>query len=79
MNDNRDLSTIAWLAKQGQVVRFETLLLASMGENFIGKYPGGRISGFKEKYGRALRKLKRAGIDVGKGVLVGERGDLSAR
>jgi hypothetical protein len=54
-------------------MKFETLLLASMGEDVINKYPGERISGFKEMYGRALRRLKRAGIDVGKGVLVGER------
>ena len=63
---HRDLSSIAWRAKQGQVMRFETLLLAALGKNFILRHPRKNESGFKEKYSQALSRLKQAGIEVGK-------------
>lgn len=66
INKNTDLSKIAWRAKQGQIIKFETLLLASMGQSFIDNYPIEKVTGSKERYGQALRRLRQAGIKVGK-------------
>jgi len=66
INLDKDLSTIAWRAKQGQIMKFETLLLASMGRSFISKHPRATVNDFGERYGKAVRRLRQAGIDVGK-------------
>jgi len=66
INKRKDLSRIAWRAKQGQIMRFETLLLVAMGESFIRRHPRKNEIDFNKRYSQALSKLRQAGIDIGK-------------
>lgn len=65
MYRDRDLSSIAWRAKQGQIKRFETLLLAAMGEEFIARHPKQDEPMFIQSHQKALSRLVDAGIQVG--------------
>lgn len=63
--DDDELSRIAWGTRQGQLSRFEYLLLAGMGENYLKfhlwKTLGWFITGSKQ----ILAKFEQAGIAVG--------------
>lgn len=64
----QDLSRVAWRAKQGQLMRFETLLLAAMGEAFIRLHPRHNEPVAVQSYRKALKRLEEAGIPIGIGL-----------
>ena len=60
-NDD-SISRIISGGRQGQITRFDYLLLASMGEVYIIKHPWNQESWFTESERRTLKKLRDAGI-----------------
>ena len=63
--DDDALSRVATGSRQGQISRFELLLLAGMGDFFIGYYSTKQGWGFYvEILGRYLQKFKEAGVRV---------------
>lgn len=63
-NDD-ELSRIAWGTRQGQLNRFEYLLLAGMGENYLRFHPLKNSDWFVKDFKRILSKFNIAGIAVG--------------
>ncbi|MBY6436235.1 RelA/SpoT domain-containing protein [Rhodococcus kroppenstedtii] len=64
-NDD-EVSRALWGTRQGQITRFEDVLLASMGENYIARHSfSDTLSGFAESKQRQLRKLSEKHIQVG--------------
>ncbi len=63
-NDNR-LSQIAYGSRQGQVSRFEFMLLAGMGNNFIAKHHWQKEAWFVTTQNMLLEKFKKAGVTIG--------------
>ncbi|MDP3183168.1 MAG: hypothetical protein Q8M54_10185 [Desulfobaccales bacterium] len=63
--DDDKLSIIISFTRRGQLLRFEYLLLAGMGENFIKLHPWGRYQWFIDLRRVQLDKLINAGIKVG--------------
>jgi len=63
-NDDR-LSRILWGPRQGQLTRFEFLLLAGMGENFIKYHIWKNQDWFVNRSRRDLEKFRQAGISIG--------------
>jgi putative GTP pyrophosphokinase len=59
------LSRIVTGGRQGQTVRFEFMLLAGMGENFIKRHSYGASDWFQERQRKALEALGKEGISVG--------------
>lgn len=56
---------IIWGNRQGQLTRFDTVLLASMGEVYIKRHPWSEFDFWKEKFPEWLEKLKQSGVKVG--------------
>ena len=63
--DDDKFSRIALGGRGGQVSRFEVLLAASMGENFLKNHPWGGESWWRDIVQRWWEKLRKAGITVG--------------
>lgn len=63
--DDDRLSKILWGTRQGQLTRFEYLLLAGMGENFIKYHIWKNQDWFVSSRKRDLEKFRQAGIDIG--------------
>lgn len=63
--DDDGISRIVYGARQGQLTRFETLLLAGMGENFIRAHPYAPYEWFVKYRHTAIEKLKQAGVPIG--------------
>jgi len=63
--DGDRLSRIAWGTRQGQITRFEYLLLAGMGQNYIELNPWKAFEWFLKPNRERLEKFKQAGIEVG--------------
>ena len=63
--DDDKLSHIALGGRRGQVSRFEVLLAASMGENFLKAHPWSDYDWFREIVQRWWKSLEKAGITVG--------------
>jgi putative GTP pyrophosphokinase len=63
--DDVELSRIAEGARLGQVGRFEYMLLAALGENFIQRHPWGSEPWFKKSRRQILEKFKNKGVSVG--------------
>jgi len=63
--DDDKLSRIALGGRGGQVSRFEVLLAASMGENFLKNHPWGESSWYQGILQHWWEKLRKAGITVG--------------
>lgn len=59
------LSQIAAGSRQGQTTRFEYMLLAGMGEQYIKRHPWNHLSWFTSIQTRRLDKFRSAGISVG--------------
>lgn len=62
--DNDSLSLIAYGTRQGQISRFEDMLLAGMGNNFITKHPW-QLKWFVDQENVLLEKFKNADIKIG--------------
>ncbi len=62
-SDNK-LSQIAWGSRLGQLSRFEYMLLAGMGNNFIAKHIW-QMEWFISQQNRLLEKFKNAGVTIG--------------
>ena len=63
-NDDR-LSRILWGTRQGQLTRFEYLLLAGMGENFIKFHLWKKQDWFVNRQRQYLANFRQAGIPIG--------------
>ncbi|MGA8856784.1 MAG: hypothetical protein WB643_06400 [Candidatus Bathyarchaeia archaeon] len=63
--DGDNVSRLAWGSRQGQVFRFETLLLAGMGEQWIKRHTYGDEEWFRHMWLRKLDQLRGGGIKVG--------------
>jgi putative GTP pyrophosphokinase len=63
-NDDR-LSTIAHGARQGQITRFELMLLAALGDRFVERHPWNDSEWFLDRSKRHLSAFTNAGIKVG--------------
>lgn len=63
--DDDKLSRIAEGARQGQLSRFESVLLAAMGEIFIQRHPWAPEEWFQRSRKKFIEKFKRANIPVG--------------
>jgi putative GTP pyrophosphokinase len=64
LDDDR-LSRLALGGRQGQVSRFEILLVASMGENYFPSHPWNQDSWFKIRVDQWLERLRKSGVPVG--------------
>jgi ppGpp synthetase/RelA/SpoT-type nucleotidyltranferase len=63
--DDREVSRHVWGSQQGQLTRFEGLLLAAMGEHFIEHHPYRRLDWFAAVRREWLRRLHDASVPVG--------------
>ena len=63
--DDDRLSRILWGTRQGQLTRFEYLLLAGMGENFIEFHLWKNQDWFVNSWRQYLTKFRQAGISIG--------------
>jgi len=63
--DDDKLSRVAWGTRQGQITRFEYLLLAGMGENYLRLHLSKNSDWFVKYYKNLLSKFNIAGIAVG--------------
>jgi putative GTP pyrophosphokinase len=63
--DDDKLSRIMWGTRAGQLTRFEFLLLAGMGENFIKFHSWKNLNWFTDECQRRLTTLRQAGVSVG--------------
>jgi putative GTP pyrophosphokinase len=62
--DDDEISRIAYETRQGQLTRFETLLLAGMGEFFISKDPFSEIPNLAQYQRERLQRLKDGGVEI---------------
>jgi len=60
--DHDDLSRRLWGARQGQHTRFEDMLLAALGQEFIDKDKFSKYQWFREGRGAVLQRMKKLGI-----------------
>ncbi|MDF2922950.1 MAG: ywaC [Paenibacillaceae bacterium] len=63
--DEDNISRIIWGQRQGQISRFEDVLLAGMGENFKLLHPYTNKPDWHRFWDRRLNELKKADIQVG--------------
>jgi ppGpp synthetase/RelA/SpoT-type nucleotidyltranferase len=63
--DDGKLSELAWGSRQGQTTRFETMLLAALGERFIENHQWRDLPWFAPQQRKRLEKFTEAGIPVG--------------
>jgi len=63
--DDDKLSRIAEGARQGQLSRFEYMLLAAMGERFIQRHPWHGETWFQNRLSKALEKFQESNVRVG--------------
>lgn len=63
--DDDKLSRISDGTRQGQLSRFELMLLAAMGEKFIQAHPWGGEDWFASRRSKILEKFREKGISVG--------------
>jgi hypothetical protein len=63
--DDAELSRIVWGTRQGQITRFEYLLLAGMGNNYLRFHPWKTQEWFIESVKNQLDKFEKANITVG--------------
>lgn len=63
--DDTQLSKIAYGARQGQITRFELMLLAGMGQNYAKRHPWRNLAWFTERQDIYLLVFGEQGIDIG--------------
>jgi putative GTP pyrophosphokinase len=59
-----ELNSLAWASRQGQLTRFELMLLAALGERFIERHPYGGSEWFPSQQRRFLERFKDNGIQT---------------
>jgi ppGpp synthetase/RelA/SpoT-type nucleotidyltranferase len=62
--DDDRISRLLWGSRQGQVSRFEDVLLAALGDRFVARRSP-RSPGWESYLRRRLHRLERAGVEVG--------------
>lgn len=62
--DDDELSRIAYETRQGQLTRFETQLLAGMGDFFISKHPFSGLPVLVQDQRQRLQRLKKGGVEI---------------
>jgi putative GTP pyrophosphokinase len=62
-NDDQ-LSSVAMGSRQGQLTRFELMLVAALGERYIERHPWGTTEWFPPRYRRYLERFKDNGIET---------------
>jgi putative GTP pyrophosphokinase len=62
-NDDQ-LSRFAYGARQGQVTRFELMLLAGMGKLYIERHPWAKDKWFTDRHAHILEQFKKRGVDL---------------
>ena len=62
--DDDKVSRVAWGARQGQITRFETLLLAGMGEEYVRRHPWRSFDWFVDGEMGRLGKMRDAGVEI---------------
>jgi putative GTP pyrophosphokinase len=62
-NDDH-LSNVLFGTRQGQTTRFETMLLAALGERFIQRHPWHQSAWFVDRWKRELKKLQESEIEI---------------
>jgi putative GTP pyrophosphokinase len=62
--DDRELSRIAAGGKQGQTTRFEFMLLAALGQQYLLRHPWSAQPWFQQVYARRSEDFKRYGIKL---------------
>lgn len=63
--DDDRISRVVHGGRQGQLTRFEGMLIAGMGENYIRNHPWAQHEWFSDRRYEALKKLRDAGIHIG--------------
>lgn len=63
--DDDKISRILWYSRLGQISRFEGILIAGMGENYISNHPWNGDEWFVNSTKKRLEKLKNANITIG--------------
>jgi ppGpp synthetase/RelA/SpoT-type nucleotidyltranferase len=63
--DDDRVSRAMWGSRQGQLSRFEDILLAGMGEYFISRHPWAREDSWANDFRQRLDRLRKAGIPIG--------------
>lgn len=62
--DDNELSGIVWGGRQGQLTRFETVLLAALGEDYIERHKWRHEEWFRNQENSRLKKLRESGISI---------------
>jgi ppGpp synthetase/RelA/SpoT-type nucleotidyltranferase len=62
--DDEQVSRIAWGSRQGQLTRFDLLLLAGMGEQYLKRHPFSQEEWFKKSESSRLERLRNGGIEI---------------
>lgn len=63
--DDDQISRILWGSRQGQLSRFDDVLLAALGEELLPRHPWRRLTWFAERCEEHLADLREAGVSVG--------------
>ena len=63
--DDDKISRILWGARQGQLTRFEGVLLAALGQRFVQQHPWSELDWFQDRCRRFLEVLQQNSITVG--------------
>lgn len=71
--DDDNVSRLIWGTRPGQLARFESLMVAGMGEQWVKRHPVGHEDFLKEWASVALKNLRQGGIKVGDYVPSGEK------
>ena len=63
--DDDQISRILWGSRQGQISRFEDVLLAALGPSFVCEHPWSESEWFQDRCQHLLKVLKQHSISVG--------------
>lgn len=63
--DGDEISRVLWGSRQGQITRFEAMLLAQMGETYALRHPWGVNDFWAEHFPKQLQRLRDGGITIG--------------
>lgn len=66
--DDDQVSRVVWRSRMGQLTRFETLLLAALGEQYLSHHLWANEPWFPERTRRSLQALQAAGVPIRKNI-----------